>query len=209
MQIISMEKSPEKNDSSWKITLEDESEFLISVEDYYSQGLYCLEEVEKEFLELLSHKLQVKKAKSLSLRWVLGRNYTVSEIDKKLKDKEFNGKVIKDTLDYLQEQCYLDDNLYAEKFTAQRMRIKPVAKQRLLFELQGKGINKETIINAIEKIDVDDDQIAQNIFDKRFSDWDLEDPKKYKKAVNFLINKGFSMNTIRKVIKSSNFDQND
>lgn len=200
MLVVSKEKITEKNKSYWKLVCEDGSEYTVSDDDYYSKAIYSEDRFLREFLEELEQSYMVRKAKSIALRLVMFKLYTTEEIKKKLEVKDFSDDVVEIVIESLKEQGYLDDRAYAFKFVNQKLRLKPVSRQRLSFELQHKGIDNDIIAEALDEIDPDDEANAKKIFDKRFSKQDLSDPKQYRKAVNYLVNRGFSVSLIKRII---------
>ncbi|MCX7773600.1 MAG: RecX family transcriptional regulator, partial [Clostridia bacterium] len=96
---------------------------------------------------------------------------------------------------------YLNDRRYALKYLSERLRTKALSKKALRFELEHKGIPSDIIAEALEEFETDDEEVALRAVKKKFGKYDLKDPKNEKKAISFLMHRGFSLEQSRRAIR--------
>lgn len=138
---------------------------------------------------------------------------TTNEMKTKLIDKEMDEALVEQIIQYLIDQKYLDDTLYASTYI--RTRRERYGDFRIDNELKRKGISKATIDLAKQSL-IDEEEAgdafdyARGVLDKKMAtltiDWDrLRNDYKYKyglyqKLAGFLSNRGFSGSVIKAVI---------
>lgn len=91
---------------------------------------------------------EVEKAKSHAYRLLNGRAYTQHEIQQKLKERRFSRDAIKETMATLKRLDLVDDENYARRWVADRLRHRPMGKRMMERELLQKGI-PEGIAQAV------------------------------------------------------------
>ena len=89
--------------------------------------------------------VSLKKAKAQALQYLSYRDRSKWELSQYLGKKEHSPPVIKKTLDYLAELNYVNDQRFALQWGQYKINKNKFGKNRLYFELLGKGVNKETI----------------------------------------------------------------
>jgi regulatory protein len=82
----------------------------------------------------------VEKAKTYAYRLLNGRAYTHHEISKKLKEKRFTRPAIQETMATLKRLNLVDDEDYARRWVAERLRHRPMGRRLMEQELKQKGI---------------------------------------------------------------------
>ncbi|MCZ4060370.1 regulatory protein RecX [Pantoea sp. LMR881] len=106
-------------------------------------------------------------------------------------------------LDWCQENGWLNDERFTERFIQSRSR-KGYGSQRIRLELTQKGIEREAIDIAMQETSIDWAQCAFQLAERKFG---LPLPKEWKekaKVQRFLQSKGFLMEDIQAVFR--NFD---
>src|SRR5690606_14823530 len=66
----------------------------------------------------------------------------------------------------LKKNTYLDDLRYAKQFIESRTRSKPRSKRMISMELMGKGIDRETVSQAINDSEIDEVGLLKEVFEK-------------------------------------------
>ena len=205
MKIISKDKSSEATQKNcYLIKLENEEEFFISDEDYFSKQIYAIDEVEPSFLKVLSENVILKKAKGYAIKYLLLKIRSSGEVIKKLSLLGFDRTISDKTIDYLNQNGYLDDTKFAQVFSNHLLKTKMVAKKQLEYELKSKGVAREIIFDVLEKIPTSDNETAKRLLNKKFKNIDPENSKQKAKISNYLMSKGFSFDVIKEVINESN-----
>lgn len=152
--------------------------------------------------EKINELLLTDKKKDVMFRAIDYISYkprTTYETRKKLLIAGYDEMLIDLTLSHLSENGLLNDKAYADRWVAERLRLKPRSKRMLTYELRKKGIPEDLIQSAVE--DVDDLESALEISKKRL--FRYEGFSKYEfrsKLGNFLAGKGFSFEIISETI---------
>lgn len=137
-----------------------------------------------------------------ALNYLAIRSRSYHEIQNYLIKKEFSKNIIKEILDALQDNGYINDYDYAVRYINNRKKAKVVGRNILKSDLYKKGINKDIIRKAIKESgaeDTDHDAVFELAVKKLKT---LENKKnKIPKIIYFLKQKGFTEDEVRKAIK--------
>jgi len=126
------------------------------------------------------------------------RHYLYKKIIKTHWSRAAADKVI----DYLIDQKLLDDRQFISLFVEQRKTLKPKGKYILKQELLRFGIDKDLIDNYFDNNPVDEFFLAKQTLEKYWSRFkDLAPDKRFQKASQFLLRRGFSYEVIRRTIE--------
>ncbi len=118
------------------------------------------------------------------------------EIERYLKGKEFVPDVIADTVNRLEQEGYLDDGDFAQRWAGNRQQFKPRSRRALRYELRQKGVSDADIESAL--IDLDEADAAWRALEKKLRQWHhLEEEAFRKKAMGFLSRRGFNYEITR------------
>ena len=117
--------------------------------------------------------------------------------------KKYPDDIIDKTIDFLKNHKYIDDVQFADRFIEINKNIK--SKKQIVSKLYEKGIKKDIIDDAINKIDIDELEEAvakKNLLKKCPNYYNITITKEEKnKLYGFLARKGFSYDTINKIMK--------
>ncbi|HCJ65748.1 MAG TPA: hypothetical protein DHV62_00075 [Elusimicrobia bacterium] len=137
------------------------------------------------------------------------RNRSEKEIREKLKQKKFNDTVIADTIGWLKEKKYLDDQQFTREWIESRKR-KGYSKKYIHWELKQKGISAETVNLDFDEQEglLSDKEVAKKLVEKKIKQYRNLEPTKVKQRIqNLLLRHGFSWEIIEEVLKK--FDYGD
>ena len=140
-----------------------------------------------------------KKAKAHALQFLSYRDRSKWELSQYLGKKEHSPPVIQKTLDYLTELNYVDDHRFALGWGQYKINKNKLGKNRLYFELLGKGVNKETIegiLNTLYEENPEMELAVQCARKKWITLKSFEEKKKKRLLVQYLKRKGFSSDII-------------
>ena len=140
-----------------------------------------------------------KKAKAHALQYLSYRDRSKWELSQYLGKKEYSPPVIQKTLDYLTELNYIDDYRFALRWGQYKINKNKLGKNRLYFELLGKGVNKETIeaiLNTLYEENPEMELAVQCARKKWITLKSFEEKKKKRLLVQYLKRKGFSSDII-------------
>lgn len=136
------------------------------------------------------------------------REYSRLELAKKLSrylTEDQCPDEIDEVLDRLQARGYLSDERYAR--TRARVRGLRYGNRRIAMELRDQGVDSETVEATLESMEESELTRAQRLWERRFGE-PAQDYKERGKQIRFLANRGFSMDTVMKVVKGEfEFDE--
>ena len=146
-----------------------------------------------------------KKAKAQAFRFLSYRERSHWELAQYLKKKEYPHLVIQQTLDYLTELNYINDQGFALQWSQFKINKNKIGRSRLYMELSGKGIDKAIIkktLNVIYEDNPEKDVAEQCARKKWFSLKGMEKEKKKQRLVRFMQRRGFSSDIIYQSLKT-------
>ena len=143
------------------------------------------------------------KALNTALRILTGRDHSKSELIRKLKQRSFKSEDIEKAVSECERLDYINDERTARVFINQMIR-KGHGLNRIRHEMNRKGLRGQRIQNILSEIesDIDETEGAERILEKNVKRFEREaDLKKRRdKIYRFLYARGFSQDTIRKLI---------
>lgn len=141
-----------------------------------------------------------------ALRLISMRDITELELRSKLERKGFSEDEIEKVIEKLRERGFIDDSKFIKK--AERIaEDKMIGQFGLRQYLIRRGINKE-LVDEIPQLD--ETSIAIKLIDKKSHFLkDIPEDKKRAKIAGFLIRRGFSWDTINKVINQTYLKGNE
>ncbi len=144
----------------------------------------------------------VTKPRSLAARGIAilsRREHSRKELREKLLEFEENAEIVDATLDDFEKKGFLSDERFAEALC--RARSKRYGNFRLAVELREAGVASDIANRAIEALAPEVER-AKEIWERRFGTVP-EDEKERQKQIRFLANRGFSFDTIGRVLDSA------
>ena len=145
-----------------------------------------------------------KKAFSYVLNLLAKRAYSESELRKKLQARKLiTSEEIDQLIDKLKKVKYVDDRLFAENYIYSQLRRKPQGIKMLEQNLRKKGIAKEIINDKLQKVELDEKELALSLIRKKETSLkNLNLKQKEQKLYRFLLARGFKAETIYQVLKA-------
>ena len=135
------------------------------------------------------------KLKTQVLKYVLYKKRSEAEIRQKFSKNA--GKMLDNVVQYLQENNYINDDLYIEKTVNEFQRLKNMSIREIEYKLLSKGIDKNKIENYIynnkEELTEYELNSAKNIVIKKQNQLEKED------IIIYLKKKGYTSETIRMI----------
>ncbi len=161
---------------------------------------------DQEIEKVISEK-KIVKGKEYLLRLLSRRIYSRYEISRKLNDKEYPENIITQLILWLENNNYINDELFAKMWAQFRLQNKPIGRYKLNQELRIKGIKQEIIQKVIDKTynEIDELTLARNLIKEKIVSSEIKniriDPKK---IYNFLLRRGFSIEISRNIYHELN-----
>ena len=161
---------------------------------------------DQEIEEIISEDKTIR-GKEYLLRLLSRRIYSRYEISGKLKNKGYPEKTIAELIFWLEENNYINDELFTEMWAQFRLHNKPIGRYKLNQELRTKGIKQDIIQKVIDKTykEIDELTLAHNLVKEKIVSSEIKniriDPKK---IYNFLLRRGFSTEISRNIYHELN-----
>lgn len=143
-----------------------------------------------------------QKAKEYAFLLLKFRLRSEREIYLRLKKKKFDEQIIKETLAFLKDRRFVDDDYFAKTWIESRIR-KPLGLRRLEAELKIKGIDKEIIDRQIDQIkkNYSEEDLVTKIAKTRLQKLKGIEPQKAKRRTQeYLLRRGFSPDVVIDII---------
>lgn len=134
-----------------------------------------------------------------ALRLLALREHARAELARKLSAHSESDEELETLLDELSAQRLLSDERYAEmRINARGARF---GNARLTYELRSQGVSEELIGAALEECD-DELSRARKVFMQKFANCgETHDSAQRARQTRFLMNRGFSGETIRRLLR--------
>jgi len=131
------------------------------------------------------------------------REHSRAELAAKLRQKGYADRIVKSTLDELQERGYLDDRRFARLWIERRSVHHPRGRRLLALELEQKGVSAELAREALAEdfSEASEREVLINLVRKRLRTLSGSDPQVFqRRLLAFLARRGFSYDDIRQVL---------
>lgn len=147
-----------------------------------------------------------KKARKKALLLLEHMDRTEKGLSDRLRQAGFSIEAVEDAMEYVRSYGYLNDERYAENYISYRMGSK--SRQKILQELAGKGIDRETALQAWERaaevMEPDERALLRASVEKKYTVGSTLDEKEMRRLYGYLIRRGFSYGDIAYVLEEMN-----
>lgn len=203
MAVITKIEIQKRNKERVNIYLDGEYAFAISAELVYKENLKVKDEVDTEKLKSVADKEAYIRCKNSALK-IIERSYkTEKEVRERLLLKGYEEKHIENSIQFLKEYKFLNDEYYVEAFIRDKLSSKGSA--RIKQDLIKKGISRDIIEEKIEGIDKSSEKdTAKELAEKKLRVIRKSENDTYKisgKLYRFLISKGYTYDIVKEVVK--------
>ena len=127
---------------------------------------------------------------------------TEKGLSDRLRQAGFSAEAVEDAMNYVRSYGYLNDLRYAENYIS--FRINSKSRQKILQELAGKGIDRETALSAWEsaaEVETPDElAVLRSTILKKYQEETVLDEKAMRRLQGFLLRRGFSYGDISHVL---------
>ncbi|HBM48302.1 regulatory protein RecX [Clostridium sp. AM42-4] len=139
-----------------------------------------------------------KTARECALALLEFRDRTERELRQKLKEREYGPEEIEETVLFLKEYRYLDDEAYAGRYI--RSCASRKSRRQIRADLERKGVSREVIDLSFQEEAVDEEsQIEKLLLKKGYEPGKRMEPADYRRLMGTLGRRGFSSEAIRRV----------
>ena len=180
-----------------KVCLDNRTDFQLYKREIDKYGINEGEEL-SNYDEILSEVL-IPRAKKRAMHLLEKMDRTKADIRSKLRRNGYPDEAINAAIEYIESYNYLNDERYAYMYV--RNYCNSRSRNRIMQDLYRKGVDKDTINDAIEsEYTVDEEELINMYIIKRGYDADNASMKDRDKMFRFLISKGFPLDEIQRFI---------
>lgn len=199
---ISVQK---KNKNRCNIYIDNVFAFGVSNELIYKENLKVGMIIDEEKLKKIAYEENLINCKETALK-IIERSYkTKKEMIKRLLEKGYALEEINETLKFLEEYNFINDESYAKAFINDRT--KTQGKQKIKYALKNKGVSDEIIEEELSKLDMEKEKENANILAlKKYSILIKRESDKYKlkeKIIRFLISRGYDYEVAKDAVNET------
>ena len=141
--------------------------------------------------------------KGRALRLLSGREYSRTELERKLQPFEEEPGSLGKALDELQAKGFISEQRVVESVLNRRAA--KLGVQRIRQELQAKGLDPQVVSDAVAELRGTELVRAQEVWRKKFGQ-PPEDAAERARQMRFLASRGFGGDTIRRVVSGGDDD---
>lgn len=148
----------------------------------------------------------LKKLKARAARFCAFRERATSEVEKKLVDWGASANQSSQVLELLKAEKFVDDLRFCKAFTHDKFRIRRWGKIKIRYHLQHLNMSDENIEYGIASIDEEEYvALARHLLQQKLKTMDaaLPEIQKQQKLRNYMMQKGYESDLIRRLSKVS------
>lgn len=190
----------------YKIVLEDGQTLRVNTVEQHWQPGFNLNSTELIQLQRLD---QIGKALRRIYYLLSLKDYTMEELQTKLKQKSFDPAVVTESLHIFKSQGLIDERNIAEGLLDKYTAHKPEGWRRIKARLNIKGINKDIVAEIVDQAKQRNEfSLAWKIGKKKYAKLLKQSkPRAEYSLYNYLIRKGFDIDTVNRVINKLTDDE--
>ena len=187
-----------------KVFLEEDFAFVLykgELRRYHiEEGGEVSEEAYREIMALII----CKRARERAVNILKNSDKTELELRRKLRDGFYPEEAIDSAIKMLKDYRYVDDENYAIRYVETQGSKK--SKRQLSFDLERKGIDRDTITRLLEDNPVDEESQIRDFLRKKHYEPGKTEQKERAKLAAALGRKGFSFESIKRAM-ATDFDE--
>lgn len=185
--------------SKAKIYLDEEVAFILTASDIKAwqlkEGTMLSDSEYKDIYD----NLLLNRAKMKALDLLKAKDYTEWELHSRLKRIFYSIELADSAVEYVKGYHYVDDIRYTEIYVRYHSNL--LSRRELISKLRGKGIKNDIIEQVLATVDIDDSSKLFGLIQKKYPDINQLSPEKQRKAINFLLRKGYTYEDIRSALR--------
>ncbi len=137
--------------------------------------------------------------KGRALKLLSGREHSRRELERKLAQHEAEPGQLKTALDELQARGFIDEQRVVESVVHRRAA--RLGAGRIKQELQAKGLDAERVALAVASLKASEVERAREVWRRKFGELPADATQRARQA-RFLVARGFTGETIQRVLRS-------
>lgn len=197
MEVISLVKLTK---GRAKICLQGGTDFVLYKKEYESYGIEEGADLSEADYNQIVSEILIPRCKKRALHLLEKQDRSEKNLRDKLKEGGYPEEIIDIAIDYINDYGYLDDARMAASHI--RFYQDSRSKLRLKQDLIGKGISSEVIDRVLEEeYTCDESELIEKLIMKKHYDKENATYEERAKMFRFLAGRGFSSDSINRVLK--------
>ena len=139
------------------------------------------------------------RARHSALRLLARREHSQYELRRKLRARGYGEGLVDELLTALVDERLLSDTRYAEAMVTHRAS-RGYGPLRICMELRDRGVAERIVDKALQEAEIDWDERLRHTYERKYGEMAVESFKTWASRAQFLKNRGFSVDAIRRVI---------
>ncbi len=184
-----------------KLFVDGEFAFALYLGEIRQFGLEEGGELSEELYQKILSEIIFRRARERAVYWLKCSARTEEELRRKLKDGSYPQAAADYVIELLKRYGYINDEEYARNFIEVHAGGK--SRAELCAMLSRKGVSRECVSRLLEENPVDEETQIRHILEKRRFSPEKADQKETAKQISYLMRKGFSYDTVRKVFSEA------
>ena len=196
-----------------RVSTDEESDFTLYKSELRRFRIRQGEEIEEDALGAIMEELLPKRAKLRAMNLLKNRDYTVKQLQEKLREGGYPEKILTEARGYVESLHYTDDCRYAVNFI--RIHVQDRSRRRIEQDLLGRGIRRDTLERAWDEWEAEggsqnEQAMIGNLLKKKGFDCQAASLKECRKMYGFLMRKGFSGEQVCRALSQTklSFEEN-
>jgi regulatory protein len=196
MPIVSRIQRQSNRASRYSVFLDNKFAFAISENDLIASGIRQGQELALKDVERFKEMAELSLALDSSYSFLSYRARSSEELKKYLAGKGFSEGAISGVCLRLIEQKLLDDATFADLWIGNRQKLKPRSRRQLEHELRSKGLDGDTVTEAVSRISDEDELLAvQSMIKKKLTRYPDQS-----KLIQYLTRQGFAYQAVKRAL---------
>jgi Glycosyltransferase len=200
---------PIKNARNEVVFLFDESEIIVEINDSLitKYEIEVGKVIDREIFDVLKDYEQISHAYQKALKYLTVKDYTKSQMEKKLMDSgNYDDTQLQATLDLLESKNLINDAAYALQYIKRSSRL-GIGLNKAIYNLRNLGIDGTTIDQCLEEVQYDEEyDAAINVINTLYKKNTSNSHKAIIKRIrDRLYSKGFTNETVEKAMSDYDF----
>ena len=192
-----------KGKSDVTIYFDNDAVLFLAVEVFLKSGLKKGDEISEDRFSLLIEHNKLFHIKQKAFRLLGRRQHAISELKRKLWNKDYESSLIDEVIEDLKKNGYLDDKEFIRAFVADKSKSKNWSTKRLKSELIKRGLSFKLIDQMLtEQTKESEFENAIQVAGKKYEillKRNLEPKELRTKLSTYLFSKGFDYDLIKEV----------
>ena len=192
----------QRDDARMNIHIDGKFAFGLHADIVLNHRLSIDTDLSASQIEALLAEDEVKKAITAALNLIAFRARAGGELQRKLREKGYSPAAAEAAVNRMRDLGYLNDATFASRWIENRQEHRPRSRRMLAQELRQKGIDTDTIDEALDDTEIDELGDALELARKKAEGMQaLDQPSRHRRISGFLSRRGYGFDVIRKVLE--------